>query len=188
MSEETLFHEALARAPADRGAFLDAACAGNADLRANVEALLAAHEKSGDLLDKSPLEQTVDSAPGQSEGATSEYGPTPTPPGSRTGFGSPEIGAVIAGRYTLEQKIGEGGMGEVWVAQQTEPVKRKVALKLIKTGMDSRAVLARFEQERQALAIMDHPSIARVLDAGTVASGQWSVASQEGACSLATGH
>ena len=79
---------------------------------------------------------------------------------------------LIAGRYTLQQKIGEGGMGEVWVAKQTEPVKRKVALKLIKTGMDSRAVLARFEQERQALAMMDHPNIARVLDGGLTPSGQ----------------
>src|SRR5262249_18489434 len=74
--------------------------------------------------------------------------------------------AVIAGRYTLEEKIGEGGMGEVWVAKQTEPVKRRVALKLIKPGMDSKAVLQRFEQERQALALMDHPNIARVLDGG----------------------
>ena len=73
---------------------------------------------------------------------------------------------LIAGRYTLQQKIGEGGMGEVWVARQSEPVKRKVALKLIKPGMDSRAVLQRFEQERQALAMMDHPNIAKVLDAG----------------------
>src|SRR5262245_60205629 len=66
---------------------------------------------------------------------------------------------LVAGRYVLLEKIGEGGMGEVWLALQTEPVKRKVALKLIKKGMDSRAVLARFEQERQALAVMDHPSI-----------------------------
>ena len=73
---------------------------------------------------------------------------------------------VIAGRYTLVQKIGEGGMGEIWVAKQTDPVRRKVAIKLIKAGMDSRAVVARFEQERQALALMDHPNIAKVLDAG----------------------
>ena len=79
---------------------------------------------------------------------------------------------MIAGRYTLQQKIGEGGMGEVWVARQTEPVKRKVALKLIKTGMDSRAVLQRFEQERQALAMMDHPHIAKVLDGGLTPTGQ----------------
>ena len=79
---------------------------------------------------------------------------------------------LIAGRYTLQQKIGEGGMGEVWVAKQSEPVKRKVALKLIKPGMDSRAVLQRFEQERQALAMMDHPNIAKVLDAGMTPNGQ----------------
>ena len=83
-----------------------------------------------------------------------------------------EPDVLIAGRYTLQQKIGEGGMGEVWVAKQTEPVKRKVALKLIKTGMDSRAVLARFEQERHALAMMDHPNIARVLDGGLTPTGQ----------------
>ena len=79
--------------------------------------------------------------------------------------------ALIVGRYALQQKIGEGGMGEVWVAKQSEPVKRKVALKLIKTGMDSRAVFARFEQERQALAMMDHPNIARVLDGGLTPGG-----------------
>ena len=83
-----------------------------------------------------------------------------------------EPGMVVAGRYSLVEKIGEGGMGEVWVAKQTEPVKRKVALKLIKTGMDSKAVLQRFEQERQALAMMDHPNIARVLDGGLTPTGQ----------------
>ncbi len=83
-----------------------------------------------------------------------------------------EAGIVIAARYTLQEKIGEGGMGEVWVAKQTEPVKRRVALKLIKTGMDSKAVLARFEQERQALAILDHPNIAKVLDGGLTPTGQ----------------
>jgi len=76
------------------------------------------------------------------------------------------------GRYTLVEKIGEGGMGEVWVARQSEPVKRKVALKLIKTGMDSRAVIARFEQERQALAVMDHPNIAKVHDGGLAENGR----------------
>ncbi len=81
-------------------------------------------------------------------------------------------GLVIAGCYTLQEKLGEGGMGEVWGARQTEPVKRKVALKLIKAGMDSKAVLARFEQERQALALMDHPSIARVFDGGLTPTGQ----------------
>jgi Protein kinase domain len=83
-----------------------------------------------------------------------------------------EPGLFIAGRYSLMEKIGQGGMGEVWVAKQTEPVKRKVALKLIKTGLDSKAVLTRFEQERQALALMDHPNIARVFDGGLTPTGQ----------------
>ena len=81
-------------------------------------------------------------------------------------------GTTIAGRYVLQTKIGEGGMGEVWAAKQTAPIKRKVALKLIKRGMDSGAVLARFEQERQALAMMDHPNIAKVLDGGMTETGQ----------------
>ena len=80
---------------------------------------------------------------------------------------SEAVGAVLAGPYKLIEQIGEGGMGSVWMAQQTEPVKRLVAVKLIKAGMDSRQVIARFEAERQALALMDHPNIARVLDAGT---------------------
>ncbi len=81
-------------------------------------------------------------------------------------------GQVVADRYVLESKLGEGGMGEVWVARQTAPVKRRVAMKFIKLGMDSRAVLARFEAERQALAILDHPNIAKVLDGGLTRDGQ----------------
>ena len=87
-------------------------------------------------------------------------------------FSSDVAAAMIAGRYMLIEKFGEGGMGEVWVAKQSEPVKRKVALKLIKTGMDSQQVIARFEQERQALAVMDHPNIAKVLDGGLTENGQ----------------
>ncbi len=83
-----------------------------------------------------------------------------------------QVGAILAGKYKLIEEIGEGGMGTVFMAQQTEPVKRAVAVKVIKAGMDSRAVLARFEAERQALAMMDHPNIARVLDAGTTAGGR----------------
>jgi serine/threonine protein kinase len=178
MNEETLFHGALAKPSGERAAFLDAACAGQPELRAAVEALLAAHEASGSLLDRPPagLGQAVDSAPaavrpggpGQNTPQPEEAPPTVAPDGR------PRIepGAVIAGRYLLQEKIGEGGMGEVWVARQTEPVKRKVALKLIKTGMDSKAVLQRFEQERQALGLMDHPNIARVLDGGLTPAGQ----------------
>ncbi len=82
-----------------------------------------------------------------------------------------EIAGAVIGRYHLLQKIGEGGMGEVWLAEQKEPVRRRVALKLIKAGMNSREVIARFESERQVLAIMDHPAIAKVLDAGTTLQG-----------------
>lgn len=179
MTEETIFQEALARSPADRAPFLEQACAGRPDLLAAVEQLLAAHEKSGNLLDRPPvgLPQTVDSDPGAAKhGATGEYMPKPEGAPSHLGTSDfrqlVEPGLVIGGRYTLQQKIGEGGMGEVWVAKQSEPVKRKVALKLIKTGMDSKAVLTRFEQERQALALMDHPNIARVLDGGMTPTGQ----------------
>ena len=85
---------------------------------------------------------------------------------------SEQPGTVIAGRYKLLEEIGEGGMGTVWVAEQTQPVRRKVALKLIKAGMDSKSVLARFEAERQALAVMDHPNIAKVLDGGLTETGR----------------
>jgi serine/threonine protein kinase len=150
MSEESLFHEALARPPAEWGAYLDQACAGDPALRAAVEVLLAAHGAPGSFLDRPAVAQPE----GQGASVPATLGPVIGP------------GAVIAGRYTLLESIGEGGMGRVWVAEQTQPVRRKVALKLIRAGMDSRAVLARFEQERQALALMDHPNIARVLDGG----------------------
>ncbi len=168
MSEESLFHEALAQPPAERGAFLDAACAGQSELRAAVEALLAAHDASGNLLDRRPSP----AATGQYVPQPGDEQPPPVPQPKTADFQPASgPGAVIAGRYTLVEKIGEGGMGEVWVAKQTEPVKRKVALKLIKAGMDSKAVLARFEAERQALALMDHPCIAKVLDGGLTPSG-----------------
>src|SRR6186997_1623763 len=92
----------------------------------------------------------------------------PTSPSSSL----PRPGTVIAGRYKLLEVIGEGGMGTVWLAEQTEPVRRLVAVKLIKAGMDSKQVLPRFEAERQALALMDHPNIAKVHDAGTTADGR----------------
>lgn len=153
MSEDDLVREALARNPGrHRTEFLDAACAGNAELRAAVESRLtqatcspAASPHVG------PGSRTV-AQPAES---------FPSDDGSRL-----RPGAVIAGRYTTVKLIGAGGMGEVWVAQQSEPVKRQVALKLIKAGMDSRAVMQRFEAERQALAVMDHPNIAHVLDGG----------------------
>src|SRR5262245_18785841 len=163
MNEESVFQETLSRSPAERAVFLEQACAGRPDLRVAVEALLAAHERSGNVLDQPPvaLGETVDSEPDPAavlaQAVTTDYKPQVEP------------GTVIAGRYTLQEKLGEGGMGEVWVAKQTAPVKRKVALKLIKAGMDTKAVLQRFEQERQALALMDHPNIAKVLDGGMTA-------------------
>jgi serine/threonine protein kinase/tetratricopeptide (TPR) repeat protein len=170
MTEEVLFHEALSKPAAERAAFLESACAGRPELRAAVEALLEAHDASGGLLDDG-----VDSESGRPTDATGEFTPDPMtgqrqPAAGTTDF-RPDVdpGFVVAGRYTLQEKIGEGGMGEVWVAKQSAPVKRKVALKLIKAGMDSRSVLQRFERERQALAVMDHPNIARVLDGGLTA-------------------
>jgi len=102
-----------------------------------------------------------DAAPGIGE---SDQGPTKT-------VGSDEPAGAVIGRYHLLQKIGEGGMGEVWLADQKEPVRRRVALKLVKAGMNTREVIARFESERQALALMDHPTIAKVFDAGTTPQG-----------------
>lgn len=162
---------------AERPAVLDRVCGGDPELRRSVELLLDAHDRQAD--DPSPrvFTQTVDPVPEQVRGpGTADYPspaenllPHPMPAADRR---SPSEAGSIADRYTLVEKLGEGGMGEVWVAQQRQPVKRKVALKLIKTGMDTRAVLQRFEQERQALALMDHPNIARVIDAGKTADGR----------------
>lgn len=150
---EALFFAALEKGtPAERAAYLDEVCGTDTDLRRRVERLLAAHPQVGSFL------QAV-TAPGAVT--------TPPHPGA-----SDAIGSVIAGRYKLLEALGEGGMGTVYMAQQTEPVKRLVALKVIKPGMDSKQVLARFEAERQALALMDHPNIARVLDGGMTEQGR----------------
>ncbi len=131
--------------PAERSAYLDQACGGDAALRAEVESLLAAHKQAGSFMQGTAAWSTPTSAMEPS---------------------SEQAGTVI-GPYKLLQKIGEGGMGVVFMAEQTQPVHRTVALKIIKPGMDTRRVIARFEAERQALAMMDHPNIAKVLDAGT---------------------
>jgi WD40 repeat protein len=151
-----LFLRALDIAAAeDRGRFLDGACAANPALRARVDGLLRAGAEAGSFLEQ-PLEAPA---------LTSAHVPaTAAEPG-------PTAGTAV-GRYKLLEVIGEGGMGTVWMAQQAEPVKRLVALKVIKAGMDSRQVIARFEAERQALALMDHPNIARVFDAGTTSAGR----------------
>ncbi len=143
MNEETLFLKLLDVGHAERSEILDRECADRPELRARVEALLSADASRR--------------SPGKSASENTATHITATGDSAST---------LVGGRYQLIDLIGEGGMGEVWRARQTEPVKRHVAVKLVKVGMDSRAVLARFEAERQALAMMDHPNIAKILDAG----------------------
>ena len=184
MSERELFIAALQiDNESERSAYLDQICAGNPELKERIEALLRAHfetdhRRERPLVDHEIIDATIDSTSGgpateAAGGHTPRPDAHPAPISITAEFGStPRPDVLIAGRYSLQEKLGEGGMGEVWVAKQSEPVKRKVALKLIKPGMDSRAVLQRFEQERQALAILDHTNIAKVLDAGMTQSGQ----------------
>ena len=146
--EVAVLNAALELPPSDRTAYLDGACAGDAALRKRVESLLRAHDEAGTFLETSPASLTIVATPVTEK------------PGDRIG------------RYKLLQQIGEGGMGVVYMAEQREPVVRKVALKIIKLGMDSAQVVARFEAERQALALMDHPNIAKVLDGGATESGR----------------
>jgi serine/threonine protein kinase len=164
MTEETLFSLALEKqSPEERAAFLDQACAGQPQLRAAVEALLQAHAGAGSFLDKPPagaVGDTSDIPPGRWVDREDLAPPPLEGPGTRIG------------PYKLLQRLGEGGMGAVYMAEQEHPVRRRVALKIIKAGLDSAHVIARFEQERQALALMDHPNIAKVLDAGTTEAGR----------------
>ena len=159
MNEESLFELALNVPPEEIPALLDRHCVNDPLLRERIEKLLAAHSTADPTL----LPSLAD-AGSVSEDIVKTFSITPQTTDS-------EIGTILGGKYKLIQAIGEGGMGSVYMAQQTEPVKRMVAVKVIKTGMDSRAVLARFEAERQALAIMDHPNIAKVLDAGATDGG-----------------
>jgi hypothetical protein len=183
MTEETLFELALNTPAADRAALLERECAGDPALLSRVAALLAAHERLEQTSGEEPLPQPAvigeTTAPESSAflppaeaAALTADAIAPTPSAIADGRSAEGAGAVLAGRYKLVEEIGEGGMGSVWMAQQTAPVRRVVAVKVIKAGMDSKAVLARFEAERQALALMDHPNIARVLDAGTTDSGR----------------
>jgi serine/threonine protein kinase len=162
-SDETIFAAALQwETPAQRAAYLDEACAGDADRRRRVEDLLRASDDAGTFLDR-PVGQPKPAGAAPEPLATIRIvladDPTEAP------------GAKI-GRYKLLQQIGEGGCGTVFMAEQEEPVRRRVALKVIKLGMDTKSVVARFEAERQALAMMDHPNIAKVLDAGATDSGR----------------
>jgi serine/threonine protein kinase/Tol biopolymer transport system component len=143
-----LFHEAVEKSDADRALFVAAACGDDGELRAQVEALLAGHEEAGEFLAMPTTDGDADAAD-RCEPLGSRIGP-----------------------YKLLQVIGEGGFGVVYMAEQEEPIRRRVALKIIKPGMDTRQVIARFESERQALAMMDHPNIAKVLDAGATETGR----------------
>jgi WD40 repeat protein/tRNA A-37 threonylcarbamoyl transferase component Bud32 len=141
-----IFHDAKARPTGEeRDRFLAEACAGHAGLKQKVINLLQAHEASGDFLEPTAISAGIDFT---------------------------EKPGDVLGRYKLRETLGEGGCGVVYVADQAEPVRRRVALKVIKLGMDTKAVVARFEAERQALAMMDHPNIAKVFDAGATETGR----------------
>ena len=171
MTEETLFTVALEKAKgAERAAFLDEVCAGHAALRRRVDALLASHEQTG-FLRTPAVKCAVELFGGDGLAGQSDTRPTMSDEPVRAGACAEGLGTQI-GCYKLLEQIGEGGMGTVWMAQQVEPVKRLVAVKLIKAGMDSKQIIARFEAERQALALMDHANIARVLDGGTTGAGR----------------
>jgi serine/threonine protein kinase/tetratricopeptide (TPR) repeat protein len=173
--------------PAGRAAVLDRECSPDAELRQWVESLLWAHDRRVRLLDRTSIVPETDDegSPSDEAGPDSDFtvAATPTPYGETTGDGAsvfdgpappPSVegpGARI-GPYRLRRKLGEGGMGAVYLAEQERPVRRRVALKIIKPGMDTEQVIARFEAERQALAMMDHPNIAKVLDAGMADSGR----------------
>lgn len=152
--EEDLFAAALEQPAATRAAWLRTACPDDAALRARVESLLAAHEAPDRLLDGVPATEFAAALAGAPEALTADL----------TGH--------RLGPYLLTERLGEGGVGIVYAAQQDAPLRRTVALKLIKPGMDTREVIARFEAERQALAVMDHPGIAQVFDAGTTPEGR----------------
>src|SRR5262249_36314323 len=166
---EAVYFAAAALPEADRAAYLARACARDDDLRRRVERMLAARPEVGDFLEPPPAAPAGGAAGTFAPGAPPAEAAEPT--ADYPGRGE-QIGSGLAGRSKLGEAIRGGGMGSVYLAQQTEPVRRAVAVKVIKAGMDSKAVLARFEAERQALALMDHPNIAKVLDADTTEGGR----------------
>jgi hypothetical protein len=168
IDEEAVFLAALDRnTPEERAAFLDGACAGNPQLRRRIEALLQSHEQTGSFLNGPPVDlEAIAHRRMDAEGTGAGAGST-----ASLGTITEGCGATI-GRYKLLEEIGEGGFGVVYMAEQREPVCRRVALKIIKFGMDTKQVIGRFEAERQALAMMDHPNIAKVLDAGATETGR----------------
>ncbi|MEZ5327954.1 MAG: protein kinase [Verrucomicrobiales bacterium] len=151
--EEILFEAAITKTtPEKRAAFLDAACRDDADLRSRLELLLEGYFNGEGFLSEAP----------EREEPSASEAPSPTT----------KLITETIGRYKLLEKIGEGGFGEVWMAEQRTPVKRRAALKIIKLGMDSKQVVARFEAERQAMALMDHPNIAKIFDADVTETGR----------------
>ena len=146
-----VFTEALRLPPEERDLYLDGACKADVEFRRRVEALLLTYEYAGDFLQRPAAERPISAAP--------VVAPVE------------KIGDRID-HYKLVQQIGEGGCGVVYLAEQEEPVRRRIALKIIKPGMDTKSVIARFEAERQALALMDHPNIAKVFDAGATEAGR----------------
>jgi len=166
--EETLFEAARKLTEAvQRKAFLDAACAGNPELRRRLDVLLSAEPAANRFFEEGGA--ALNTPGGPQESATGEGGKGGT---VRVILPAEEQPGTRISHYKLLEKIGEGGCGVVYVAEQEEPVRRRIALKVIKPGMDTRQVVARFEAERQALAMMDHPNIAKVLDAGTTENGR----------------
>jgi serine/threonine protein kinase len=161
LSVDTIFCAAIAMASeAERAAYIAQACGDDPELRGRVERLVEAHFRAGNFLEPPA---------GPAAEAASLSFPFPEPPVA--GGGEERPGTVI-GPYKLLEQIGEGGFGVVFMAEQQQPVRRRVAVKVLKPGMDTRRVVARFEAERQALALMDHPHIAHVFDGGTTASGR----------------
>src|SRR5690242_5363513 len=150
-----ILEEALRMAPSQRAAYLDLACGADGELRAEVESLIASHEEAGSQFLAAAAPEVLNFA------ASSPSIKLPASPLEH-----------MIGHYRLVEEIGSGGMGQVWLAEQTAPVRRRVALKLIRGGMFDTSALQRFQSERQSLAMMDHPSIAKVFDAGATADGQ----------------
>ncbi len=170
--EKSIFLSALDRETSDaREAFLQLACAGDSHLREIVDRLLMAHHRPINLLDQ-PLEPSLKLRQHLDNAEEAAKLADPSMPLAWGENDQSERAGEVIGNFQLMEKIGEGGFGQVFVADQQQPVRRRVALKLLKPGMDSREVIARFEAERQALAMMEHPNIARVFDAGTTAAGQ----------------
>ena len=162
--EKALFDIALELEPLARTAFLDQACQGNADLRQRLEKLLGVHEQANEFFDVNLVHYQTDVP--ASDTSTPK---SPSPSAKSTGDGEK---SMVIGHYRLAQRLGEGGCGVVYLAEQESPIRRKVALKIIRLGMDTESVIARFETERQVLALMDHPNIAHVLDAGATDTGR----------------